>query len=159
MDRHISQSAPPGRPEQETLWYLGGLRIIQALPTQVARAGTIVEYLVPARTAVWAYAPAPEDAAFYIVGGEATFQSAETTIQATPGTFLFLPRRAGYRYRLPATGSMRLLSWTTPSGFAPRVLRMGHPGEALVLSPPPALESEKVHQLAALLRAWWRSLQ
>jgi mannose-6-phosphate isomerase-like protein (cupin superfamily) len=158
MYRHISQSSAPSRHEQETLWYLGGLRIIQALQTAGSRAGTIVEYLVPARTAVWSYAPDPEDAAFYIVGGAATFWSGATTIQATPGTFLFLPRSTGYRYRLPPTGSMRLLSWTTPPGFAQRVLRMGHPGEAFVLCPPPAPESEKVHQLAALLRAWLGSL-
>src|SRR5262249_42632549 len=149
-----SQSGAPSRQEQETLWYLGGLRIIQALETQVTRTGTIFEYLVPAKTSVLSYAPDPEDAAFYILGGEATFRSGETTVQATPGTFLFLPRSTGYRYILPPTGSMRLLTWTTPPGFAQRVLSMGNPGEALVLSPPPDLESEKVQQLAALLRAW-----
>jgi len=154
MQSQTSQSRTSSRQEQETLWYLGGLRIIQALQTQVQRTSPIFEYLVPAKTSVLSYAPDPEDAAFYILGGEATFQSGETTIQATPGTFLFLPRSTGYRYQVPPTGSMRLLAWTTPPGFAQRVMSMGHPGEALVLSPPNALENEKAQQFGALLRTW-----
>jgi hypothetical protein len=159
MYRQTNQSMASSRQEQEALWYLGGLRIIQELQTQVKRTSKIFEYLVPAKTSVLSYAPDPEDAAFYIAGGEAAFQSGETTIQATPGTFLFLPRSTGYRYMVPATGSMRLLTWTTPPGFAQQVTSMGNPGEAFVLSPPPAPESEKVQQLATLLRAWLESPQ
>jgi mannose-6-phosphate isomerase-like protein (cupin superfamily) len=159
MYSQTSQSRTSSRQEQETLWYLGGLRIIQALETRVKQTSTIFEYLVPAKTSVMSYAPDPEDAVFYILGGEATFRSGETTIQATPGTFLFLPRSTGYRYMVPPTGSLRLLTWTTPPGFAQQVMSMGYPGEAFVLSPPPALKSEKVQQLATLLRAWLGSLQ
>jgi hypothetical protein len=36
---------------------------------------------------------------------------------------------------------------------------MGNPDEALVLSAPPAVEYEKVQQLATLLRAWLGSLK
>jgi hypothetical protein len=159
MYRQTSQSLASSQQEQETLWYLGGLRIIQALQTQGKMTSKIFEYLVPAKTSVLSYAPDPEDAAFYITGGEATFQSGETTIQATAGTFLFLPRSTGYRYIVPPTGSMRLLTWTTPPGFAQQVTSMGNPGEAFVLSPPPTPESEKVQQLATLLIAWLESLQ
>jgi mannose-6-phosphate isomerase-like protein (cupin superfamily) len=154
MYSQTSQSRASSRHEHETLWYLGGLRLIQALVTQVKRPSTIFEYLVPAKTSVLSYAPDPEDAAFYILGGEATFQSGETTIQATPGAFLFLPRSTGYRYMVPPTSSMRLLTWTTPPGFAQQVMSMGNPGEAFVLSPPTATENEKVQQLGTLLRTW-----
>jgi hypothetical protein len=159
MYSQTSQSRASSRQEQETLWYLGGLRLIQALQTRVKRTSTIFEYLVPAKTSVLSYAPDPEDAAFYILGGEAAFQSGETTIQATPGTFLFLPRSMGYRYMVPPHGSMRLLTWTTPPGFAQQVTSMGNPGEEFVLSPPPAMEREKVQQFATLLRAWLGSPQ
>ncbi len=37
-------------------------------------------------------------------------------------------------------------------GFAQQVTSMGNPGQAFVLSPLPFFESEKVHQLATLLR-------
>jgi hypothetical protein len=159
MHSQTSQSRASSRHEHETLWNLGGLRIIQALQTQIKRTSSIFEYLVPARTSVLSYAPDPDDDAFYILGGEATFQSGETTIQATPGTFLFLPRSMGYRYLVPPTGSMRLLTWTTPPGFAQQVLSMGNPGKAFVLSPPSDLEQEKAQKFATLLRAWLGSPQ
>jgi uncharacterized RmlC-like cupin family protein len=159
MYSQTSHSRASSQQEQETLWYLGGLRIIQALETQVKQTSKIFEYLVPAKTSVLSYAPNPEDTAFYILGGEATFRSGETTVQATPGTFLFLPRSMGYRYMVPPTGSMRLLTWTTPLGFAQQVMSMGNTGGAFVLSPPPTLQSEKIQQLGTLLRAWLGSLQ
>jgi mannose-6-phosphate isomerase-like protein (cupin superfamily) len=159
MHSQTRQSMASSRQEQETLWYLGGLRIIQALETQVKRSSRIFEYLVPAKTSVLSYAPDPEDTAFYILRGEAAFQSGETTIQATPGTFMFLPRSTGYRYMVPATGSLRLFTWTTPPGFAQQVISMGNPGEAFVLSPPPTPESAQVQQFATLLRAWLESPQ
>src|SRR5256884_3890353 len=85
--------------EQEALWYLGGLRIIQA----------------------------------------------------TQGTFLFLPRPVGFRSVVTSSGPARILTWTTPMGFAQQVTSMGNPGQAFVLSPPPLHESKKVQQLATFL--------
>jgi uncharacterized cupin superfamily protein len=154
MVRQTSQSSVANWQEREMLWYFGGLRIIQALETQTKPTGIIFEYLVPARTSVYSYGPSQEDSAFYVMEGEATFFSGETTIEATPGTFLFLPRPVGFRYVVPSSSHMRILTWTTPLGFAQRVTSMGNPGEAFVLSPPPTHESEKVQQLATLLRTY-----
>ncbi len=114
--------------EQEALWYLGGLRIIQALGEQPK-----------------------EDTAFYVIEGEAIFVSGEATILATPGTFLFLPRPVGFRSVVTSSGPARILTWTTPMGFAQQVTSMGNPGQAFVLSPPPLYESKKVQQLATFL--------
>jgi hypothetical protein len=50
------------------------------------------------------------------------------------------------------SGPARILTWTTPMGFAQQVTSMGNPGQAFVLSPPPLCESEKVQQLATFLR-------
>ncbi|MGO8947877.1 MAG: AraC family ligand binding domain-containing protein [Ktedonobacterales bacterium] len=154
MVHQTSQSSVANWQERETLWYFGGLRIIQALETQTKPTGIIFEYLVPARTSVYLYGPHQEDTAFYVLAGEVTFFSGETTIQATPGTFLFLPRPVGFRYVVPSSSHVRLLTWTTPLGFAQQVTRMGNPGEAFVLSPPPIGESEKLQQLATVLRAY-----
>jgi mannose-6-phosphate isomerase-like protein (cupin superfamily) len=156
MFGQTSQMSASNWQEWETLWYLGGRRIIEALDMQVKQTGTIFENLVPARTSVFAYGPQPEDTAFYVIEGEATFCSGEATIRATPGTFLFLPRPVGFRYSVPASGHVRILTWTTPLGFAQQVTNMGDLGQAFVLSPPPTFESEKVEQLATILRAWLR---
>lgn len=152
MVRQISQRSTSHWQERETLWYLGGLRIIQALETQIMQTGTIFEYLEPAGTSTFSYAPYQEDTAFYMIEGEATFVSGEATIHGTPGTFLFLPRPVGYRSVVTPSGPARILTWTTPMGFAQQVTSMGNPGQAFVLSPPPLFESQKVQQLATLLR-------
>jgi hypothetical protein len=138
--------------ERETLWYLGGLRIIQALETQMKQTGPIFEYLEPAGTSTFSYAPSQEDTAFYVIEGETIFLSGEATIRATPGTFVFLPRPVGFRSVVTSSGPARILTWTTPMGFAQQVTSMGNPGQAFVLSPPPPCESEKVQQLATFLR-------
>ena len=138
--------------ETETLWYLGGLRIIQALETQMKQIGPILEYLEPTRTATFSYAPVQEDTAFYVIEGEVTFVSGEATMYATPGTFLFLPRPVGFRSVVTSSDPARILTWTTPVGFAQQVTNMGKPGQAFVLAPPSVFESEKVQQLATFLR-------
>ena len=138
--------------EQEALWYLGGLRIIQVLGEQPKEDCKIFEYLEPAGTSTFSYAPYQEDAAFYVIEGEAIFVSGEVSILATPGTFLFLPRPVGFRSVVTSSGPARILTWTTPMGFAQQVTSMGNPGQAFVLSPPPLFEEKKVQQLAAFLR-------
>ena len=60
---------------QEALWYLGGLRIIQALGEQPKEDRKILEYLEPAGTSTFSYAPYQEDTAFYVIEGEAIFVS------------------------------------------------------------------------------------
>jgi len=137
--------------EQEALWYLGGLRIIQALGEQPKEDRKILEYLEPAGTSTFSYAPYQEDTAFYVIEGEAIFVSGEATIHAIPGTFLFLPRPVGFRSVVTSSGPARILTWTTPMGFAQQVTSMGNPGQAFVLSPPPLYESKKIQQLATFL--------
>jgi hypothetical protein len=144
--------------EQEALWYLGGLRIIQALGEQTREDRNIFEYLEPAGTSTFSYAPYHEDTAFYVIEGEAIFVSGEATIHATPGTFLFLPRPVGFRSVVTSPGPARILTWTTLMGFAQQVMCMGNPGQAFVLSPPPLFESENVQQLATFLRKMSRTI-
>jgi homogentisate 1,2-dioxygenase len=152
MMNQTSQNSASSWHEEETLWYLGGMRIIEALETQRQRMGAMFEYLIPANTSTFSYAPTQEDTAIYVVAGEADFVSGEATIHATPGMFLFLPRPVGFRSATPPTGSLRMLTWTTPLGFAQRVTCMGNAGEAFVLAPPPLVAREKVEQFAAMLR-------
>ena len=150
MDPCTERSASLDK-EQEALWYLGGLRIIQALGEQPKEDRKILEYLEPAGTSTFSYAPYQEDTAFYVIEGEAISVSGEATILATPGTFLFLPRPEGFRSVVTSSGPARILTWTTPIGFAQQVTSMGNPGQAFVLSPPPLYESKKIQQLATFL--------
>lgn len=138
--------------EQEALWYLGGLRIIKALGENRPGGWNFSEEAPPAGTHVFSYAPSPEDSAFYVLEGGVTFVSGSTTVHASAGTFLFLPRNLSYHYEVDRLHAARMLAWRTPLGFSHKVTCMGTPGEALVLPPPRLLDQEKVQQLATLLR-------
>ncbi len=137
--------------EQETLWYLGGMRIIAALREQPTSLSHLFEYREPSGTYVCSYSPQSEETAFYLVEGEGTFFSAGMILSATPGTFLFLPRELSFHYQIAQSGPAHVITWTANSGFAHRVLTMGQPGRAFVLAPPTLGTSEKRRQLAALL--------
>lgn len=151
MEMYIERSASLDK-EQEALWYFGGLRIIKTIEEQIDESCKIFEYVEPAGTVTYSYAPYQEDTAFYIVEGEMNFSSGNTSVRATPGTFLFLPRNVCFRSQVTASGPARLLTWTTSMGFAHRALNMGVAGQALVLSPPHMPEEEKMQQLTTMLR-------
>ncbi|HEX6551489.1 MAG TPA: hypothetical protein VF026_01910 [Ktedonobacteraceae bacterium] len=138
--------------EREALWYLGGLRIIKALGEHSPGGWNIIEEAPPAGTLISSFSPSPEDSAFFLLEGDAIFVSGSMTVHATAGTFLFLPRNLSYRYEVGRPHSARILVWTTPLGLAHQVMRMGIPGQALVLLPPRLLDQEKMQQLATLLR-------
>jgi len=137
--------------EQETLWYLGGLRIIAALGEQPNRSSKLYEYREPSGTFISSYSPQPEETAFYLAEGEATFFSEGKALSATPGTFLFLPRNLSFRHQVAKFGSARIITWTTNRGFAQQVINMGQPDQAFMLAPPTHFAQEKMHQLTTLL--------
>ena len=137
--------------EQEALWYLGNLRIIQAIREQAGRAVHLTEYVLPAGTHISAHRHRDEDEGVYVAEGEATFSCGEKVISAPAGTLLFLPQNFHQHLEVGQSAPFRHLTWMTATGFAHKVLHIGEPGQALVLSPPFASQ-ERIQQLAMLLR-------
>ena len=138
--------------EQEALWYLGNLRIIQAIGEQAGRAVHLTEYVLPAGTHIYAHRHRDEDEGVYVAEGEATFSCGEKVMSATAGTLLFLPQIVHHHLEVGKSAPFRYLTWMTATGFAHNVLHIGEPGQALVLSPPPFASQERIQQLAMLLR-------
>jgi quercetin dioxygenase-like cupin family protein len=138
--------------EQEALWYLGNLRIIQAIREQAGRAVHLTEYVLPAGTHIYAHRHRDEDEGVYVAEGEATFSCGKKVISATAGTLLFLPQNVHHHLEVGKSAPFRYLTWMTATGFAHNVLHIGEPGQALVLSPPPFASQERIQQLAMLLR-------
>ncbi len=138
--------------EQEALWYLGNLRIIQAIEEQAGRAVHLTEYVLPAGTHIYAYRHRDEDEGVYVAEGEATFSCGEKVMSATAGTLLFLPQNVPHHLEVGKSAPFRYLTWMTATGFAHNALHRGEPGQALVLSPPPFASQERIQQLAMLLR-------
>ena len=142
----------PLNTEQEALWYLGTLRIIQAIGEQAGRAVHLTEYVLPAGTHIYAHRHRDEDEGVYVAEGEATFSCGEKVMSATAGTLLFLPQNVHQHLEVGKSAPFRYLTWMTATGFAHNVLHLGEPGQALVLSPPPFASQERIQQVALLLR-------
>ena len=138
--------------EQEALWYLGNLRIIQAIGEQAGRAVPLTEYVLPAGTHIYAHRHRDEDEGVYVAEGEATFSCGEKVMSVTAGTLLFLPQNVHQHLEVGKSAPFQYLTWMTATGFAHHVLHIGEPGQALVLSPPPFASQERIQQLALLLR-------
>jgi mannose-6-phosphate isomerase-like protein (cupin superfamily) len=138
--------------EQEALWYLGSLRIIQAIGEQTGRSVHLTEYVLPACTHIYAHRRQDEDEGVYVAEGEATFSCGEKVMSITAGTLLFFPQNVHRHLEVGKSAPFRYLTWTTTTGFAHNVLHMGEPGQALELSPPPFASLERIQQLALLLR-------
>ena len=138
--------------EQEALWYLGTLRIIQTIGEQARRAVHLTEYVLPAGTHIYAHRHRDEDEGVYVAEGEATFSCGEKVMSATAGTLLFLPQHVHQHLEVGKSAPFRYLTWMTATGFAHHVLHIGEPDQALVLSPPPFASQERIQHLALLLR-------
>jgi len=138
--------------EQEALWYLGNLRIIQAIGEQAGRAVHLTEYVLPAGTHIYAHRHRDEDEGVYVAEGEATFSCGEKVMSVTAGTLLFLPQNVHQHLEVGKSAPFRYLTWMTATWFAHHVLHIVEPGQALVLSPPPLASPERIQQLATLLR-------
>ena len=142
----------PLQTEQEALWYLGTLRIIQTIGEQAGRAVHLTEYVLPAGTHIYAHRHRDQDEGVYVAEGEATFSCGEKVISVTAGTLLFLPQHVHHHLEVGKSAPFRYLTWMTATGFAHHALHIGEPGQPLVLSPPPLASQERIQQLAMLLR-------
>jgi uncharacterized cupin superfamily protein len=138
--------------EQEALWYLGSLRIIQAIGKQAGHAVHLTEYVLPAGTHIYAHRHRDEDEGVYVVEGEATFSCGEKVMSITAGTLLSFPLNAHQHLEVGDYAPFRYLTWSTTTGFAHTVLHIGEHGQTLVLSPPPFAPQELIQQLAILIR-------
>jgi quercetin dioxygenase-like cupin family protein len=138
--------------EQEALWYLGSLRIIQAIGEQAGHTVHRTEYVLPAGTHIYAHRHRDEDKGIYVAEGEATFSCGQKVMSVTAGTLLILPQNMHHHLEVGKFASFRYLTWVTATGFARNALHMGEPGQALLLSPPPFISQERIQQLAILFR-------
>jgi mannose-6-phosphate isomerase-like protein (cupin superfamily) len=78
--------------EQEALWYLGSLKIIQAIGERAGHTVHLTEYILPAGTHIYAHRHGDEDEGVYVAEGEATFSCGEKVMSVTAGSLLFFPQ-------------------------------------------------------------------
>ena len=130
--------------EGQATWFLGTLMTVKAGGEQTGNAFTLLEW-----TAAPGFAPPPhihhaEDEAFYILEGTMTVTCGDHSWEATPGSFVFLPRGVAHGFTVMGTTPIRGLQLTVPAGFEHFLAEVGEPAQALTLPPPAAPDVEKL---------------
>jgi quercetin dioxygenase-like cupin family protein len=141
--------------EGEARWWLGGLAIIKATKEQTGGHYTLVEVHEPEGAEVPLHVHHQEDEGFWILEGEFTFEVADRTIKAGPGSFLFGPRGVPHRYTVDR-GPARLLFLLSPGGFEEFIYATSEPAERLTLPPSPEAppSEEEMEQLMEAARRY-----
>lgn len=123
--------------EEEAVWLLGGLYAYKATGHDTGGRYSVFEVRGPVATPLHSHAA--EEEAFYVVSGDVTFVVGEDTVEATSGTFAFVPRGIKHGFRLQSPEA-RLLLLLTPgnAGHEGLFREMGEPAQRYEVPPPPA---------------------
>lgn len=138
--------------EGPATWFLGALMTVKAGGEQTGGAFTLLEWTAPPGFAPPRHIHQEEDEAFYILDGEMTVACGHQSWQATPGSFIFLPRGIVHGFTVTGPAPIRGLQLTVPAGFERFMVDVGEPAQALTLPPPAAPNVEKLLAAAAKYR-------
>jgi quercetin dioxygenase-like cupin family protein len=105
-----------GREEGEAIWMFDSLDTIKADVEHTRGGFTVVEFLDFEGSSVPLHVNDRWDTGFYILDGEYTFAIADDTLAASPGTWLFVPRKTAHAWRCDSAEG-RLLNVTVPGGL------------------------------------------
>jgi quercetin dioxygenase-like cupin family protein len=119
----------------ETLWFSGGLLTYKATGQQTAGLLTVAEVLAPEGTGSPRHLHHHEDEAWYVIDGELNFFLGETRHLASPGSFVFGPRRVEHRFEV-ISPQARFLILVTPAGFEDFTRICGRPATSPTMPPP-----------------------
>ena len=128
--------------EGRAFWFLDTLMFVKATGQQTGGMLGMIEQVLPAGSETSYHVHHAEDEYWYILEGEVTFISEERRIEATPGSFVFMPRDIphGLRTQTPT----RLLVFSTPPSFVDFAIEMSEPATKLSIPPSaPALTEER----------------
>jgi mannose-6-phosphate isomerase-like protein (cupin superfamily) len=133
----------------QATWFLGTLMTAKAGSEQTGGAFTLLEWTAPPGFAPPLHLHQAEDEAFYILDGAMTVTCGDRSWQATPGSFVFLPRGVAHGFTVTGTSPLRGLQLTVPGGFERFMAEVGEPAQSLTLPPSAAPDVEKLLASAA----------
>ncbi len=122
--------------ERRTLWYMGTLLKVNATGAETGGKYSLVEELCSRGFATPWHVQGREDESFLVVDGEATFFVGDQVIEATAGSFVFLPQGIPHAFRVDSE-TAHLLNLITPAGFENSFFDLSVPAQDLVLPPTP----------------------
>ncbi len=125
-----------GADEGRALWYMGTLLKVKATGAETGGKYSLVEELCPQGFATPWHVQGREDESFLVADGEATFFVGDQVINATAGSFVFLPQGIPHAFRVDSE-TAHLFNLITPAGFENFFFDLSVPAQDLILPPPP----------------------
>ena len=140
---------PPG--EGETLWVLGDFVAFKADGESASLS--VFEGLIPPEGGPPPHIHYRQEEAFYVLEGTFSFLSGDKTIEAEPGSFMWIPRGTLHTFKNTGAQSGRVLVTSTFPGSHERFFRMvGVPVSDKASFEPPADSPDMEKVLASAER-------
>ena len=111
----------------QTIRFLETLMTVKAGAQETGNAFTLLEWTAPAGFAPPPHTHLVEDEAFFILEGSMTVTCGETSWEATPGSFVLLPRGITHGFTVTGDTPLRGLQLTVPGGFERFIAEAGVP--------------------------------
>jgi mannose-6-phosphate isomerase-like protein (cupin superfamily) len=103
--------------EGKVLKVLGEVLTIKVAGENTDGAYTVIQEVSPPSGGPPLHVHHREDEAFYVLQGEYEIHCGDKRISATPGTFLFAPRKIPHTFRNVSGGRGKVLAIVTPAGI------------------------------------------
>ena len=143
------------RNDGEARWWFGALAVFKATAADTGGQMTIVEVTEHPGVEAPLHVHYRDDEGFWVLEGDVTFEVGETTIEASPGDYVFGPRNIPHRFKVGDQGC-RMLFILTPGGIEDVIRATSEPAPSRTLPPVPDEEPtpEEIEGLKALVKQY-----
>jgi mannose-6-phosphate isomerase-like protein (cupin superfamily) len=136
-----------GEEEGEAIWFLGTLMVVKAGGSETEGRFALIDQFMPADYATPLHVHHTDDEAFYVLEGELRVHYGQQQLTAGPGTWVFAPKGVPHALQTGAAGA-RVLTFSSPAGFADFVRSAGEPAREHRLPPPMPVDAQRLTAIA-----------
>jgi quercetin dioxygenase-like cupin family protein len=134
--------------EGEDTWFLQNRMTIKATAETTGGLFGLVESWIAPGASPPLHIHRREDESFWVLEGTVRFQTAEETVVAGPGSFVFLPRDVPHTFLVEGDEPAHMLTLLTPGGSERFFVEGGRPPEGPGLPPSGPPDIEKLARVA-----------
>jgi quercetin dioxygenase-like cupin family protein len=120
--------------EGNARWVFGSLVVLKATAADTAGQLTLLEGTDPPGAETPPFISHNHDLGYWVLDGSTTLEMGETTVEARPGDFVWIPRGVAHQTRVGAEG-WRYLMMITPGGLERLFEAVSYPAETRDLPP------------------------
>lgn len=129
-----------------SVWYNGSLMTFLTTGEDTEGRFALIEAVGRKGNAPPPHTHRREDEIFYVLEGELAVSVGDRTIQAVPGTMVFLPRNVQHSFTIESEQA-RMLVLLTPAGFEGWFKELSVPATAMTLPPKAEVTREDVQRM------------